>query len=250
MAIALIASWIVAVVFAPLLGVWILKKPKAVHSTELGPIMRAFRSLLVLAMQARWVTILITLGLFVASLYAMRFVPQQFFPSSDRPELLVDLQLPENASIYATKDAAARIDKLLKGDPDVDHWTTYVGQGAVRFYLPLNVQLPNDFFAQAAVVTKGLEQRERVKAKLQAALATEFPSIVGRVYPLELGPPVGWPLQYRVSGPEPDQVRKIAFDVAQVLSSSPQWRTSTTTGWSRRARSGSGSIRIRLASWG
>ena len=219
MAIALIASWIVAVVFAPLLGVWILKKPKAVHSTELGPIMRAFRSLLVLAMQARWVTILITLGLFVASLYAMRFVPQQFFPSSDRPELLVDLQLPENASIYATKDAAARIDKLLKGDPDVDHWTTYVGQGAVRFYLPLNVQLPNDFFAQAAVVTKGLEQRERVKAKLQAALATEFPSIVGRVYPLELGPPVGWPLQYRVSGPEPDQVRKIAFDVAQVLSS-------------------------------
>ena len=77
----------------------------------------------------------------------MRFVPQQFFPSSDRPELLVDLQLPENASIYATRDVSARLDKLLKGDQDVDHWSTYVGQGAVRFYLPLNVQLPNDFFA-------------------------------------------------------------------------------------------------------
>ena len=109
------------------------------------------------------------------------------------------------------------MDKLLKGDQDVDHWSTDVGQGAVRFYLPLNVQLPNDFFGQLVVVTKGLAQRERVKAKLEQALATEFPSVVGRVYPLELGPPVGWPLQYRVSGPEPDQVRAIAFKVAQVL---------------------------------
>ncbi len=86
----------------------------------------------------------------------MRLVPQQFFPSSDRPELLVDLQLPENASIYATRDISARVDQLLKGDQDVDHWSTYVGQGAVRFYLPLNVQLPNDFFGQLVVVTKGL----------------------------------------------------------------------------------------------
>jgi multidrug efflux pump len=172
-------------------------------------------------MRARWVTILLTLGLFGAALYGMRFVPQQFFPSSDRPELLVDLQLPENASIHATQDAAARLDNLLKGDQDVDHWSTYVGQGAVRFYLPLNVQLPNDFFAQAVVVTKGLQQRERVKAKLEQALANEFPSVVGRVYPLELGPPVGWPLQYRVSGPEPDQVRAIAFKVADLIGSDP-----------------------------
>ena len=172
-------------------------------------------------MRARWVTVLITLALFGASLYGMRLVPQQFFPSSDRPELIVDLQLPENASIYATQEAAARLDKLLKGDQDVDHWSTYVGQGAVRFYLPLNVQLPNDFFGQAVVVTKGLQQRERVKAKLEHALATEFPNVVGRVYPLELGPPVGWPLQYRVSGPEPGQVRAIAFKVAQEIGSAP-----------------------------
>jgi len=219
--IALIISWVVAVVFAPLLGVWVLKKPRAVHAGEPGPIMRAFHRFLVLAMRARWVTVLATLGLFGAALYGMRFVPQQFFPSSDRPELLVDLQLPENASIYATRDISARVDELLKGDNDVDHWSTYVGQGAVRFYLPLNVQLPNDFFGQLVVVTKGLAQRERVKAKLEQVLATEFPNVVGRVYPLELGPPVGWPLQYRVSGPEPDRVRAIAFEVAQILGSAP-----------------------------
>lgn len=223
-AIALIASWIVAAVFAPLLGVWILKKPKVAHSGEPGPFMRVFRRFLALAMRARWVTILVTLGLFGAALYGMRLVPQQFFPSSDRPELLVDLQLRENASIYATREVAARLDQILEGDQDIDRWSTYVGQGAVRFYLPLNVQLPNDFFAQAVVVTKGLEERERVKAKLERVLENDFPSVVGRVYPLELGPPVGWPVQYRVSGPEPEQVRAIAFQVAEVLGAEPRAR--------------------------
>jgi multidrug efflux pump len=240
-AIALLTSWVVAVLFGPLLGVWVLQKPKAAHSGEPGPIMRNFRRFLLLAMRARWVTILVTLGLFGASLYGMRFVPQQFFPSSDRSELLVDLQLPENASIYATEDAAGRLDKLLKADGDVDHWSTYVGQGAVRFYLPLNVQLPNDFFAQAVVVTNGVQQRERVKAKLEQALAQDFPNVVGRVYPLELGPPVGWPLQYRVSGPEPDQVRAIAFKVAQELqSASGAWNINYN--WMEPART----LRIRV----
>ena len=221
-AIALIASWIVAALFAPLLGVWMLKKPKVVHSEEPGPIMRAFRRVLVLAMRARWVTVLVTLGLFGAALYGMRFVPQQFFPASDRPELLVDLQLPENASIYATRDVAARLDKLLERDQDVDHWSTYVGQGAVRFYLPLNVQLPNDFFAQAVVVTKGLRaaragEGETGSRRWRPTSRTSS----ARVYPLELGPPVGWPLQYRVSGPEPDQVRAIAFKVAEEIGSTP-----------------------------
>jgi multidrug efflux pump len=240
-AIALITSWVVAVLFTPLLGVWVLKKPRAAHSEEPGPIMRMFRRFLELAMRARWVTVLVTLGLFGAALYGMRLVPQQFFPSSDRPELLVDLQLPENASIYATKDASVRLDKLLKSDQDVDHWSTYVGQGAVRFYLPLNVQLPNDFFAQAVVVTKGVQQRERVKARLEHALATEFPSVVGRVYPLELGPPVGWPLQYRVSGPEPDQVRAIAFKIAQEIGSTPG-AENINYNWMEPART----IRIRV----
>ena len=218
-AIALIASWFVAVLFSPLLGVWMLKKPKQVHSGEPGPMRRAFRRFLVLAMRARWVTLLLTVALFGVSLYGMRFVPQQFFPSSDRPELLVDLKLPQNASIEATRDLSARLDALLKGDPDVERWSTYVGRGAIRFYLPLDVQLPNDYFAQAVVVTKGLEPRERVKARLEKALANDFPSVVGRVYPLELGPPVGWPLQYRVSGPDLNPVREVAFQVAQILAS-------------------------------
>jgi multidrug efflux pump subunit AcrB len=240
-AIALLASWIVAVLFAPLLGVWVLKKPKAAHADEPGPIMRAFRRCLVLAMQARWVTVLVTLGLFGAAAFGMRLVPQQFFPPSDRPELLVDLQLPENASIYATRDIAARVDKLLTGDPDVDHSSTYVGQGAVRFYLPLNVQLPNDFFGQLVVVTKGMPQRERVKAKLEQALAAEFPGVVGRIYPLALGPPVGWPLQYRVSGPEPEQVRAIAFQVAQAVGTDPG-AGNVNYNWTEPART----VRIRV----
>jgi multidrug efflux pump subunit AcrB len=240
-AIALLVSWLVAVLFAPLLGVWVLKKPKAAHSGEPGPIIRHFRRFLVLAMRARWVTLLATLCLFGAAIYGMRLVPQQFFPSSDRPELLVDLQLSENASIYATRDISARVDQLLKDDQDVDQWSTYVGQGAVRFYLPLNVQLPNDFFAQFVVVTKGLAQRERVRAKLEQALATEFPSVVGRVYPLELGPPVGWPLQYRVSGLETEKVRAIAFNVAQILNDDPSARN-VNYNWMQPART----VRIRV----
>jgi multidrug efflux pump len=195
----------------------------------------------VLAMRARWATILLTLALFGASLWGMRLVPQQFFPASDRPELLVDLQLPENASIHATREASARLDRLLTGDRDVDHWSTYVGQGAVRFYLPLNVQLPNDFFSQAVVVTKGLEQRERVKARLEQALGADFPGATGRVYPLELGPPVGWPLQYRVSGPEPGQVRDIALRVAQVMGAEAAVRN-VNYDWMEPART----VRIRV----
>jgi multidrug efflux pump len=240
-ALALLTSWVVAALFAPLIGVYVLKQPKAAHADEPGPIMRTFRRVAAFAMRARWATIIITLGVFGAALYGTRFVPQQFFPSSDRPELLVDLQLPENASIYATRDISARLDNLLKDNADVDHWSTYVGQGAVRFYLPLNVQLPNDFFAQSVVVTKGLEQRERVKALLEQALAADFPGIVGRVYPLELGPPVGWPLQYRVSGPDPGQVREIAFQVAEAIGSAPgAWNVNYN--WMEPART----VRIRV----
>ena len=240
-AIALIASWVVAALFAPMLGVWMLKKPKTIHSDEPGPILRIFRRVLVLAMRARWITVAVTIVLFGAALYGMHFVPQQFFPASDRPELLVDLQLPENASIYATRDAAARLDKLLADDQEVDHWSTYVGQGAVRFYLPLNVQLPNDFFSQAVVVTKGLQQRERVKAKLEQALASEFPGMVGRVYPLELGPPVGWPLQYRVSGQDSEEVRSIALNVAQLIGTTPAARN-VNYNWMEPGRT----IRLRI----
>ena len=144
-----------------------------------------------------------TLGLFVASLYGFGFIQQQFFPASDRPELVVDLNLLQDSSIYATEREVERFEALLKGDPNVDRYSLYVGQGAVRFYLPLNVQLANDYFAQAVIVTKGIEERNVLRARLEKALDTEFASLNTRIYPLELGPPVGWPLQYRVSGPSP-----------------------------------------------
>ncbi len=216
-AIALLASWFVAVIFSPLLGVWILKPPKTAHSEQPGRLMTLFRRVLESAMRARWRTIGLTLAALALALVGMLFVPQQFFPSSDRPELLVDLKLPENASIQATRDVSARLDRLLAEDRDVDHWSTYVGEGAIRFYLPMDLQLPNDYFAQLVVVTTGLAQREQVKARLERALETDFPNVVGRVYPLELGPPVGWPLQYRVSGPDIEQVREIAFKAARIM---------------------------------
>ncbi len=216
--IALIVSWFVAVIFSPLLGVWILKKP----APTLGPagpgkMMALYRAALAAAMRAKWLTIAATLGLFAAAMLALPLLPRQFFPASDRPELLVDLRLPQNASIYASDALASRLDQALAGDPDVDHWSAYVGRGAIRFYLPLNVQLPNDFFSQAVIVAKDVAARERLRKKLDKTLAEEFPSAVARVYPLELGPPVGWPIQYRVTGPDPKEVREIAFKMARVV---------------------------------
>lgn len=215
--IALVVSWFVAVVFAPLLGIAILKPPKA-SSGGPGIVYRSYRALLSQAIRFKYLTIAVTIGMFVAALLAMPLIPRQFFPSSDRPELLVDISLPQNASIYASEAAAARFDALLREDPDVARWSTNVGRGAIRFYLPLNVQLPNNFFTQAVVVARDVAARERLQVKLEAALAENFPNAVSRVYPLELGPPVGWPVQYRVSGPNISEVREIALKLAAVMS--------------------------------
>src|SRR5262245_33874907 len=220
-AIALIVSWLVAVVFAPLLSVFILKPPKSTEQKE-GRLLRAYRGLLVAAVRGKWLTVILIIGLFIGSIFALPLIPKQFFPSSDRPELLVDLTLRQNASIHASESLAERFDALLKDDPDVNRWSTYVGQGAIRFYLPLDVQLPNDFFAQAVIVAKNVEARKRLHAKLEKILAEDFPEVVARVYPLELGPPVGWPVQYRVRGPDLDQVRQIALKLAQIVATNPE----------------------------
>jgi multidrug efflux pump subunit AcrB len=222
-ALALILSWIVAVLFAPLIGVTILPgKMEHAAEAEPGRIVRGFRRALTAAMRAKWLTIGLTLAVLAASIFGLRFVPQQFFPASDRPELLVDLKLSEASSIYATEKVVAAFEELLKGDPDIDHWTTYVGQGAVRFYLPLDVQLANDFFAQSVIVTKGLAARERLRGRLEPVLIEKFPGVVSRLSALELGPPVGWPLQYRVSGPEPARVREIAYQLSAVVAGDPR----------------------------
>ncbi|MGR7995385.1 efflux RND transporter permease subunit [Xanthobacter sp. ZOL 2024] len=225
-AIALLVSWIVAVLFAPLLQTLILKAPprNQVPDPDAPPkgVMGLYRRLLIGCLKMRWATIAVTLGLFVLSVLALPLIPRQFFPSSDRPELLVDLASPQNASIYASEAVAEAFDKVLQGDPDVDRWSTYVGRGAIRFYLPLDVQLPNDFFAQTVIVAKDVAGRDRLRAKLEKVLAEDFPQLVSRIAPLELGPPVGWPVQYRVSGPNIEKVRAIAFDLAAVVASNPK----------------------------
>jgi multidrug efflux pump len=225
-AVALLASWIVAVLFAPVIGVTILPKMMKSHGGHAGPgrVMRLFRAALIFCMRARWLVIAVTVGLFAASLYAYQFIQQQFFPASDRPELVVDLTLPQDSSIYATEREVKRVEALLKGDSNIDHYSFYVGQGAMRFYLPLNVQLPNDYFAEGVIVTKGLEQRDIVRARLEKALNSEFPSVNARIYPLELGPPVGWPLQYRVTGTSIAGTRDAAFQVAQTIEQNPNVR--------------------------
>lgn len=219
--IALIVSWFVAVLFAPLLGVALLKSPKAGQGSEPSRVVRAYQQFLELAIRGKWVTLPLTLALFIASFLALPLVPRQFFPSSDRPELMVDLGLPQNASIHASDTMARQFDAVLKDDPDVARWSTYVGRGAIRFYLPLNVQLPNDFFSQSVIVAKDVAARERLRVKLENALAKDFPNAISRVYPLELGPPVGWPIQYRVSGPDLSQVRETALKLAQIIAGNP-----------------------------
>ncbi len=166
-----------------------------------------------------------TVALFFAALAGMQFVQQQFFPSSDRPELLVDLTLPQGSSINATRKVVDDLEKILKTDPDIEHWSFYIGSGAIRFYLPLDQQLANDFFAQGVVVTKGFKVRPAVQQRILAALQRpEFEQVQPRISPLELGPPVGWPLKFRISGPDPAKVREIAQDFASLLGKTPNAR--------------------------
>jgi multidrug efflux pump subunit AcrB len=222
--ISLIVSWLVAVLFAPIIGKALLKAPKADAEAKPSKLLNAYSAFLSAAISAKWVTIALTVVAFVAALFLSQYVPRQFFPASDRPELTVDMTLRQNASIYATEAQAKRFETLLSDDPDVDHFSTYVGRGAIRFILTFDVQLANPFFAQFVIVAKNLEARERLQQKLESVLAEQFPEIVARVSPLELGPPVGWPLQYRITGPDKDEVRRIALEFAGVLGSDPRTR--------------------------
>ena len=218
--IALLVSWFVAVLFSPLIGMFVLAPRKAGKKEKEGRVVSLFRRLLVFSMRHAKTTIAITLGLLGVSLALLPLVPSQFFPSSDRPELVVDLTLRQDASVYAADAVSKRLDDILRNDTEIDHWSSYIGRGAIRFYLPLDVQLQNDFLTETVIVTKGLKARERVRKRLEEALQQKFPEVVGRVFPLELGPPVGWPVQYRVSGEDPAKVRELAGKVAEVMGTS------------------------------
>lgn len=220
-AVALLVSWVVAVFFAPVLGVHILSSNLKKHDEKPGRIGRAFEHSLVWCMRHRWLTIIGTVLLFVLALLSMRLVQNQFFPSSDRPEILVDLNLPQNASIQETRRVVDRFEATLKDDEQIAHWSTYIGQGAVRFYLPLDQQLQNPYYAQLVIVSTGLEERNALIVRLKERLRKDFVGIGSNVQSLEMGPPVGRPIQYRLSGESIDQVRKHAIELATLLDGDP-----------------------------
>jgi multidrug efflux pump subunit AcrB len=224
-AIALLVSWIVAIIFIPYLGNLLLKERLSQEAPHRESRMTAlFRSRLVWALRRRQWVVAGTAALFFVSLAAFTLVEQQFFPAADRAELLVSLTLPHNGSIAATQSEVARLERILLDDPGIASHSFYVGAGAVRFYLPLDVQLENANFAQAVVVTKSYDVRDTVRERLQKVLDEQFPAVLSRVEPLQLGPPVDWPIQYRVGGSDIGKVRRLADQVSTVLRANPNTR--------------------------
>ncbi|MDD2342971.1 MAG: efflux RND transporter permease subunit, partial [Tolumonas sp.] len=222
--IALISSWIVAVLFSPLLGVWLLPVIQNLHHSEPGRIARFYAKTLQHVLKNRKLTLLVAFLALILSLVGASRLEGEFFPSSDRPELLISLNLPQNAVQNATHEQVMRLEKILKSDVNVDHFSTYVGSGAVRFYLPMDVLLQHENIAQLVVVAKGLKERDLLREKLNHLMETQFSDLVSRVSPLELGPPVGWPLKYRISGPDVTKVREFSLKLANLVAKNPDTR--------------------------
>lgn len=226
-AIALIASWFVAVLFTPYIGVKLLPNvavhhnhdPHAIYETRLY---RALRSVIQWCVEHRVKVVVATIGVFALSIVAFGHVQQQFFPLSERPELFLQLRLPEGTAIGVTKKAVEKAEKMLKDDKDIATYTAYVGQGSPRFWLGLNPQLPDESFAEIVIVAKDVEARERIKARLEKAVdqgaLTEARVRVDR---FNFGPPVGFPVQFRVIGPDTKTVRDIAYKVRDIVRQNP-----------------------------
>ena len=224
-AIALIASWFVAVLFTPLLGAYILKPPAAGELEKPpGRFLLGFQRLLRLSIRFRWITFAVTAGIFALAYVGLGQVERQFFPSSDRNELIVDFQLSRSSSIYASEEAVKRIEAFIEDSGDAEFQTSYVGRNVIRFYLPLDINPPSDHRSQIVVMARDLQARSRLQANLTTFLTEEFPEAISRVSLLELGPPVGWPLQYRLTGPDPEVLRARALDLANVVASHPNAR--------------------------
>jgi multidrug efflux pump len=251
-AIALLASWVIAVVVIPYLGFRMLPDPAALRGPSLRerlwarltgrpppapkvcehgedavyrtPFYRRLRAFIAWCVGHRAWVIAATVAIFVASLGLFRLVPQQFFPASSRPELLVDLRLPEGSSFAATMAEAQKLERILGRETGIDSYVVYVGAGSPRFYLPLDQQLAQSNFAQFVVVARNNGERERLRGRLLTLFGNDFPALRGRVARLENGPPVGFPVQFRVSGEDIETVRGIARDVAERVRSDPAAR--------------------------
>ena len=218
---SLIVSWLVAVLLTPIVGLAVLKPSQQGGEKPEGALMRGFKNVLGTCVRMRVLVILATVALFVASILGSQYMRRQFFPSSDRPELLLSLVLPQDASQEATSAQVKRVEEILAADEGVADWSFYVGSDPIRFYLSMDLNPPAPFRAQGVIIAKSVAERDALQARLQSLLDVQFPDIIARVSPLEMGPPVGWPVQYRVSGPDIVGVRNLAWKVADVLHAVP-----------------------------
>ncbi|MCW1751305.1 efflux RND transporter permease subunit [Rhizobium acaciae] len=235
-AVSLVVSWVVAVVFTPLIGVTILPKTMKKHAEHKGRFAKIFSSLLQFCLRWRWMTIVATVLLFAGSIAGLSMVQQQFFPSSDRPELIVDWNLPQNSSIAETSRQMGQFEReILAGNPGVEHWSTYVGRGAPRFVLSFDVQPADVSFGQTIIVTKGLDVRDKLKQQMEIYLQKTFPGTDAYVKLLDIGPPVGKPIQYRVSGENLQTVRELAQKLGSVIGAQPSLRN-LAFNWNEPAR--------------
>jgi len=230
--IALLASWVAAVMFVPYLGEKLLPDLAKIHAAKHGttdgqadpygtPFYQRVRRLVEWCVAHRKTVIVLTVGLFIASVMLFRFVPQQFFPASNRLELMVDLKLAEGASLANTTAEVKRLEAMLKDHAGIDNYVAYVGTGSPRFYLPLDQQLPAASFAQFVVLAKNIEERETLRTWLIETLNEQFPTLRSRVTRLENGPPVGYPVQFRVTGEHIEEVRALARKVAAKVRENP-----------------------------
>jgi multidrug efflux pump len=215
---ALVISWFAAVIATPFIGSLILKEHRgseAAHELFDTPFYRRLRAVIDWCIQRRKTVLAATAATLVLGVVGMGLTEKQFFPSSNRVEIMVDLWLPEGSSVRATEREAARVEQLLAGNQDVVSYVSYVGNGSPRFFLSLDQQLFRTNFAQTIVLTRDVAARDRVVARLRKAVAEEFPGVRGRVLRVPLGPPVNYPVQFRVSGPEPKELKRIADLVAE-----------------------------------
>jgi multidrug efflux pump len=223
--IALIASWFVAVIFTPYLGVKLLpnfaahhplsENPHAIYET---PMYNRLRRIVKWCVDHRIKVVVATVIVFVASVAAFGRVQQQFFPLSERPELFLQLRMPEGTAFNVTSATAKKAEELLAKDRDITTYTTYVGQGSPRFWLGLNPQLPNESFAEIVINSKDVPSRERIKARIEKAVSEGFLTEARvRVDRFNFGPPVGFPVQFRVIGPDTQKVREVAYQIREVM---------------------------------
>ncbi|WP_101048198.1 efflux RND transporter permease subunit [Macromonas nakdongensis] len=224
---ALVLSWIVAVYFVPYLGVKLLKVK--VHTGPVaevfdGAFYTRFRAVVDWCVQHRWATLGATLLIFALGIVGMKNVQQQFFPESNRPEIIMDLWLPEGSAFAANEAVARRVEHRLQAMPDVAHVTAWIGSGLPRFYLPLDQIFPQSNVSQILIMPRGLAERDRLMRELPQLLATEFPEVRGRVKLLANGPPVAYPVQFRVYGSDPVLLRERAEQVKQAMRQSPNTR--------------------------